>query len=179
MANNRIAYGLANEYNINTKGMTPHQVWEALSEKGISVQGEHKKNAKKSIEELKELAKVPLDYFGKKGHKQPDVSTEIPPVPKEAFGFDKKRLNTNHHKRHKLDMNYKDEKTYNQAAMDFWNKGDGELYYSERRGNFCKIGRDGVTVCFCSAEGIIGSFYRYSNKAETRQFVILERLIKI
>ena len=131
-------------------------------------------------EKPKERKKIPLDYFSKKGHKKPDLSVEIPPVPKEAFGFEnKKRLNTKHHKKHKVEMHYKDEKAYNQAAIDFWNKDDGELYYSERRGNFCKIGRDGVTVCFCSAEGIIGSFYQYSSKAETRQFIILERLIKI
>ncbi len=36
MANNRIAYGLAKEYGINTEGMEPKQVWEALAGKGIN-----------------------------------------------------------------------------------------------------------------------------------------------
>lgn len=36
MANNRIAYGLAKEYGINTDGMNPKQVWDALADKGIN-----------------------------------------------------------------------------------------------------------------------------------------------
>ena len=36
MANNKIAYGLAKEYGIDTKGMSPKEVWEALKEKGVS-----------------------------------------------------------------------------------------------------------------------------------------------
>jgi hypothetical protein len=36
MANNRIAYGLAKEYGINTEGMKPKEVWDALANKGIN-----------------------------------------------------------------------------------------------------------------------------------------------
>ena len=36
MANNRIAYGLAKEYGINTEGMSPKEVWEALADKGMN-----------------------------------------------------------------------------------------------------------------------------------------------
>ena len=36
MANNRIAYGLAKEYGINTDGMEPKEVWDALAGKGIN-----------------------------------------------------------------------------------------------------------------------------------------------
>lgn len=36
MANNRIAYSLAKEYGINTDGMNPKQVWDALADKGIN-----------------------------------------------------------------------------------------------------------------------------------------------
>ena len=36
MANNRIAYGLAKKYGINTEGMTPKEVWAALKEKGVT-----------------------------------------------------------------------------------------------------------------------------------------------
>lgn len=36
MADNRIAYGLAKKYGIDTKGMSPKEVWGALKEKGIS-----------------------------------------------------------------------------------------------------------------------------------------------
>ena len=36
MANNRIAYGLAKQYGIDTTGMSPKDVWEALKGKGIN-----------------------------------------------------------------------------------------------------------------------------------------------
>lgn len=36
MADNRIAYGLAKKYGIDTAGMSPQEVWEALKEKGVT-----------------------------------------------------------------------------------------------------------------------------------------------
>ncbi len=36
MADNRIAYGLAKKYGIDTKGMSPKEVWDALNEKGVT-----------------------------------------------------------------------------------------------------------------------------------------------
>lgn len=36
MADNRIAYGLAKKYGIDTSGMTPKEVWAALKEKGVT-----------------------------------------------------------------------------------------------------------------------------------------------
>ena len=36
MANNRVAYGLAKEYGIDTSGKSPKEVWEALKGKGIN-----------------------------------------------------------------------------------------------------------------------------------------------
>ena len=36
MADNRIAYGLAKKYGIDTKGMSPKEVWEALKERGVT-----------------------------------------------------------------------------------------------------------------------------------------------
>lgn len=40
MANNRIAYGLAKKHGIDTEGMTPKQVWDALGKKGVDVSKE-------------------------------------------------------------------------------------------------------------------------------------------
>ena len=36
MADNRIAYGLAKKYGIDTKGMSPKEVWDALKEHGVT-----------------------------------------------------------------------------------------------------------------------------------------------
>jgi hypothetical protein len=66
MANNKVAYGLAKEYGIDTTGMTPKEVWDALNEKGItqSNSGEKSKEVKdlqsKSTDELKEMATVDI-----------------------------------------------------------------------------------------------------------------------
>ena len=38
MADNRIAYGLAKKYGIDTKGMSPKEVWDALKGHGVTQQ---------------------------------------------------------------------------------------------------------------------------------------------
>ena len=48
MANNKLAYGLAKEHGIDTEGMTPGQVWEALKKAGISVHGQAARDKIKS-----------------------------------------------------------------------------------------------------------------------------------
>ena len=55
MADNRIAYGLAKKYGIDTDGMSPKEVWEALEKKGVKELGGHRDEVYyKSAEELKE-----------------------------------------------------------------------------------------------------------------------------
>lgn len=47
MADNRIAYGLAKKYGVDTTHMSPKQVWDSLREKGVTEQTvarEYKKN---------------------------------------------------------------------------------------------------------------------------------------
>ena len=62
MANNKIAYGLAKEYGIDTKGMSPKEVWEALKEKGVSnEQASYRQNTSYdeiSGKDVKEMPKV-------------------------------------------------------------------------------------------------------------------------
>lgn len=41
MADNRIAYGLAKKHGIDTEGMTPKEVWDALNDKGIDWKKEY------------------------------------------------------------------------------------------------------------------------------------------
>lgn len=43
MADNRIAYGLAKKYGIDTKGMSPKEVWDALKDKGVTQQNAQEK----------------------------------------------------------------------------------------------------------------------------------------
>ena len=43
MADNRIAYGLAKKYGIDTKGVSPKEVWDALREHGVTQQNAQEK----------------------------------------------------------------------------------------------------------------------------------------
>lgn len=47
MADNRIAYGLAKKYGIDTKGMSPKEVWDSLKEKGVTEEGYKKEQGEK------------------------------------------------------------------------------------------------------------------------------------
>ena len=56
MANNRIAYGLAKEYGINTEGMSPKEVWAALANKGIN-QGNYQQYQNRNNESYNNINK--------------------------------------------------------------------------------------------------------------------------
>lgn len=78
MANNRVAYGLAKEQGIDTKDMSPKEVWDALAKKGITEESvsegkikETKDLQGKSVDELKEMAKpksTKADKYNKKAN---------------------------------------------------------------------------------------------------------------
>ena len=57
MADNRIAYGLAKKHGIDTKGMSPQEVWEALKEKGITPENAEQSIRAKEQTKRKELEK--------------------------------------------------------------------------------------------------------------------------
>ena len=64
MANNRIAYGLAKRYGIDTTGKSPKEVWDALKEKGLT-----EKDAAREYREgnEKEREKLEKRYGGEDG----------------------------------------------------------------------------------------------------------------
>ena len=152
MADNRIAYGLAKKYGIDTKDMSPKDVWAALREKGVSELGGHKNEVYyKSAEELKE-------------------QQTIKPPP-QAYGFaNKERKNTPHHKRHAEEMGFKNQDEYERAAVEFFNSDKGKLYYSNKRERFYRY--DEKTGNFAvSSNGIVHTFMRKTKKefARTKQ----------
>lgn len=178
MADNRLAYGLAKKHGIDTEGMTPKQVWEALKKAGIdgiqrgsgakigSIRpGEGERAPWADKEKPKERKKIPLDYFGKKGHKKLDRNIVIPVEPKEVYGFyDKNKLKA-HFKKHKEDFNFKDEIEYNNAAVDFWNN-NSKVFYIAHQDRFARMGKDGLTVCVCDADGQVHSYYKFHSAAK-------------
>ena len=60
MANNRIAYGLAKQYGINTEGMEPKQVWDALAGKGIN-QGNYQQYQNRQNESYNNILKSSIN----------------------------------------------------------------------------------------------------------------------
>lgn len=48
MADNRIAYGLAKKYGIDTNGMSPKEVWDALKGHGVTQQNAQEKYSSES-----------------------------------------------------------------------------------------------------------------------------------
>ena len=69
--NNKVAYGLAKKYGIDTTGLTPKEVCDALKEKGISQADSSEKSKEikdlqsKSSDELKEIATVDISKQSK------------------------------------------------------------------------------------------------------------------
>ncbi len=61
MANNKVAYGLAKKYGIDTTGMTPKEVWDALKERGIS-----QADSSEKFKEVEELKTKSIDELHKK-----------------------------------------------------------------------------------------------------------------
>lgn len=57
MADARIAYGLAKKEGINTEGMSPKEVWEALNKKGITPESAEKSMRDNEAQKRNELEK--------------------------------------------------------------------------------------------------------------------------
>ncbi|MCM1546242.1 MAG: hypothetical protein NC033_04310 [Clostridiales bacterium] len=57
MADSRVAYGLAKKYGIDTSGMSPGEVWEALKEKGVTPENASKGayDSRSDIQSLKRI----------------------------------------------------------------------------------------------------------------------------
>lgn len=125
---------------------------------------------------IAEGRKIDLNFFSKKseGDAKASAKKEIPLCPVEAFGFSDKHKLKRHYEKHKKNFKFKNETEYNKAAIDFWNKSPGTLYYAEMRNKFCKLGADGLTVCICEGNGTVNSFYVFKNHAEVRFYMELD-----
>lgn len=183
MANNKLPFGLCKKFNIDLpSNATPKDAWEALKKRGITpnmISDGTRTNPKieaakkKSVETLKREQSVylGLDFFSNKSKSGSiDVNNERPTPPKEAYGFaSKERLNTAHHIKHAEEMGYKNQKEYEQAAIEFWNSGAGKVYYSAERKRYYKY--DNNTERFISVcdKGSIHTFMKYPKNKFTRK----------
>ena len=116
--------------------------------------------------------RIPLNAFGKaESSNTPQKSKEIPVKPEKAYGFDKDRLTTDHHTKHIKEMGFKDQKEYVRAAIDFWERGQGETYYSERLSCFYKYNRKTKHFLSIKADGTIRTFYICSERKFENKFL--------
>lgn len=146
MADSRIAYGLAKKHGIDTTGMSPQEVWEALKEKGISLGTDREADQER-------LAQKYSDNGADK--RQPPV----------AKGFN--RSGTKSHLAHAKEMGL-NEKEYVKAAEQFFNGVNGELYYDNRRKCFVKIDEKQQLLCACEKNGSVKTFHTVKKKSITK-----------
>lgn len=117
------------------------------------IESEHKRDergrfAEMNTSELKKQQEILIDG--------------IPPV-EYAYGFaSKEKLSTKHHQDHAKEMGL-NSKEYEKVACDFFNEGEGDLYYSERRKRFYRYDRKTKRMV-ASSDGIIHTFMLVSEK---------------
>lgn len=94
MADNRIAYGLAKKYGIDTKGMSPKDVWDALKGRGVTQQNAGEKYSSdgmggmhdESPAETVRLREIGISEDGWDNDLAPRGQTDIPSwITKEDF----------------------------------------------------------------------------------------------
>lgn len=83
----------------------------------------------------------------------------------KAYGFeDKKRKFSPDHIQHAKEMGFKHQDDYERAAMDFWNKGQGEEYYGSKRGRFAKYNEKTGEYAVVDKDGTLKTYYKISLK---------------
>lgn len=119
-------------------------------------------------------SKVNIQLFGKQRGKGIDKQTDKEyngnsnvKKPPKATGYN--RPKTKHHNRHAQDMGL-NEKEYIQAAIDFFNGRDGDMYYSQKRKKYYKYDSRKKMICVCGEDGTISTFMPFSNKEFERTF---------
>ena len=125
-----------------------------------------------SVDELREICKVDLNFFSDKNNRHTVINiSDIPSPPTEVYGFaNSERLNTAHHIQHAIDMGYKGQKEYERAAIHFWRNGNGIIYYSKVRNRFYKYDKNKSLFLATDSQGIIHTFRIYSNNKFKNKF---------
>ncbi len=160
MADNRRAYGLAKRYGIDTKGMTPAEVWEALKEKGIT-----SNNAYDS-----------RDDFGRTVERVRDKTSRAEPI-SEPSKFN--RPNTKNHIRHAKELGYKNQAEYEKAAAEFFMSTRGKLYIDKHSGKFYRYEEKTQLLAVVDGDGRICTFFRAESKKYFARKIKQEGLYEI
>ena len=86
-------------------------------------------------------------------------------LPKKASGFeDKKRKHSPDHVRHAEEMGFKNHDEYENAAIDFWNKGEGGIFYGNKRKRFAKYNERTGEYLVIDSDGTLRTYYKINLK---------------
>lgn len=74
------------------------------------------------------------------------------------------RRDTKHHTVHAKEMGFKNQKEYEIAAVEFWNKDDGETFVGTKRNDYAKYNAKTEEYAVCRNDGIIKTYYKMNRK---------------
>ena len=164
MADNRIAYGLCKELDIDTTGMEPYECWKAL--KDLCPHCEQRKR-----DEVREIKKEKAEriYGTSNEDKQPEL-------PKEVYKFN--RIDTKHHKKHIKETEARDKTEYEENARNYWLEKVGTISHEPRRNRFYKYDAATKRLLIIGADGTIHTFMKITKK-QFDEYIKGERLNEI
>lgn len=85
--------------------------------------------------------------------------------PKHAYGFANKKLkNSPDHIQHAKEMGFKNQDEYEEAAINFWDSGQGEEYYGSKRGRFAKYNENTSEYVVIEKDGTLKTYYYLPKK---------------
>ncbi len=94
-------------------------------------------------------------------------SLNSPNPPQNVYGFEnKKKKNSPDHLRHAQEMGFKNQDEYEREAANFWDKGNGEVFYGSKRGRFVKYNEKTGEYIVVDKDGTLRTYY----KLNIRQF---------
>lgn len=85
--------------------------------------------------------------------------------PETVYGFANKKLkNSPDHIHHAKEMGFKNQDEYENAAAEFWNSLDGEIYYGSKRGRFAKYNEKTKEYVVVDKDGTLRTYYLLPKK---------------
>lgn len=149
MPNNRVPYGIAKSHGIDTEDMCPKEVWDELKERGITKE--------RAIPDYNKSLALEREKLEKRYGGGGEETKYIP----QATEYN--RPKTKHHKNHAKEMNL-NEREYVNAAIEFFNGDDGEMYYSKRQKKFYRYDKKTGRLAVVSANGTLHTYYLLKEK---------------
>lgn len=156
MADNRIAYGLAKKYGIDTKGMSPKEVWDALKEKGISQDNAEEKYSESNATpaEKKRLQELGFDTRKENDDK---LTAEERRLKELGINNDREKLSatdnvTFHSKMEKAKASLSEENRWRVDIHDVEDYKNDKLFVS-KGGSCVAVEPNGNIISVCKKQG--------------------------